>query len=339
MQEYGCEALLIQNPLDLLYLTDLVLSAGKLCIYGKSAMLFVDGRYVQAAKEHATVPVCLDEKGAAPAFFHSHGTRSLWFDGQHTTYDAFLKCQESFQDIDLISKPSFFKTLRLIKDESEIQKMKKSAHLLWKGFEYIRSQLITGIAEKELARRFEIFCLQNGGEGLAFEPIIAFGPHSAMPHYRSGNTALRSGDIVLIDIGVVVDRYHSDMTRVLFFEKADPELEKLHRINKAAHDAALQLCRPGVAVGALDRAARDVMAQHGVESLFVHSLGHGIGLETHEPPRIKWDGEDKDLLLASGMVITIEPGLYRSGKGGVRFEDTILITESGYENFYPENER
>jgi Xaa-Pro aminopeptidase len=148
---------------------------------------------------------------------------------------------------------------------------------------------------------------------------------------------MKGGDIVLIDIGVIVEKYHSDMTRMLFYQKPDPELEKLHHINKSAHDAALLLCRPGTKIGMLDRAARDVMAKHGVEALFVHSLGHGIGLETHEYPRIKWDGEDKDLLLQPGMVFTVEPGLYVPGKGGVRYEDTILITEAGYENFYPED--
>ncbi len=335
MQSLGCEACLIQNPLDLLYLTGLPLSAGKLCVHAQEAVLFVDGRYLQAAQDKAPMPVAFDEKEAAPSYFRKHQSKAVWFDGQHTSYDAFIKWKENLKSIDFVPHTSFFKTLRMIKDAEEILKMKKSAHLLWKGFEYIRSQLEVGVTEKELSRRFEIFCLQHGGEGLAFEPIIAFGPNTAMPHYRSDDISLKAGDIVLIDIGVIVDRYHSDMTRVLFYQKPDPDLEKLHLINKAAHDAALQLCRPGTKVGMLDRAARDVMAKHNVEPLFLHSLGHGIGLETHEHPRIKWDGEDKDLVLEAGMVFTIEPGLYQPGKGGVRYEDTIVITETGYENFYP----
>lgn len=332
MDQEGCEACLIQDPLDLLYFTGLSLSAGKLCLCKGNALLLVDGRYLQAAQEKAPMPVALDDKLAASSFFSS--ASSIWFDGQHTSYEAYLKWQESLHNR-FASKTSFFKPLRMIKDSLEIEKMKKSAQLLWRGFEFLSSQLREGITEKEMARSFEIFCLQHGGEGLAFEPIIAFGPNSAMPHYRSQDVPLKKGDIVLIDIGVVVERYHSDMTRLVFYQTAHPELESLHHINKAAHDAALHLCRPGTKIGALDRAARDVMAHHGVEDLFLHSLGHGIGLETHEYPRIKWDGEDKDLLLQPGMVFTIEPGLYVPGLGGVRYEDTIFITETGYENLYP----
>jgi Xaa-Pro aminopeptidase len=191
------------------------------------------------------------------------------------------------------------------------------------------------VVEKELAKRFEIFCLENGAEGLSFSPIIAFGPNSAMPHYRSQDAQLKKGDVVLIDIGVVCDGYHSDMTRVLFFEQEDPYLSKLYEIVKRAQHSALQMCRPGTKMGQLDRAARSVMKEEGVEELFIHSLGHGIGLEVHEFPRIKFDGEDKDVVLETGMVFTVEPGLYVPGTGGVRYEDTILITDAGYENFYP----
>lgn len=337
MHKEGCEACLIQNPVDLFYLTGLPLSAGKLIVHPKEAALFVDGRYVQMAQERAPIQTMLDGQEAILSFFKSCHCRSIYFDGQHTSYDTFLKWKKDFNEITFISNTSLFKTLRVKKDFDEVQKMRQSARLLWKGFQHICSLLKTGVTEKELSRSFEIFCLQQGGDGLAFEPIIAFGPHSAMPHYRSENTPLRAEDIVLIDIGVVVDRYHSDMTRILFHEKPQPELESLYRINKAAHDAALELCRPGTKLGALDRAARDVMAEHGVEDLFLHSLGHGVGLEIHEFPRIKWDGEDKDVVLEPGMVFTIEPGLYLSGTGGVRYEDTILITDAGYENFYPQD--
>lgn len=155
-----------------------------------------------------------------------------------------------------------------------------------------------------------------------------------MPHYRAGKAKLKKNDTALIDIGVVVNGYHSDMTRVLFFGKPDPLLKKMYPIVKEAQKAALSMCRPGIAVKELDLAARHVMNKYGVEQYFIHSLGHGIGLETHEAPRIKWNGEDKEMLLKPGMVITIEPGLYFPGKGGLRYEDTIIINEQGHENLY-----
>jgi Xaa-Pro aminopeptidase len=192
-----------------------------------------------------------------------------------------------------------------------------------------------GITEKEVARRFEIFCLEKGAEGLSFTPIIAFGKNGAMPHYRSQDVVLKEGDAVLIDIGVVLDNYHSDMTRVLFYKKKNRYLSHLYEIVKKAQKNALKLCRPGVKLKELDLAARKVMREEKVEDLFLHSLGHGIGLQTHEFPRIKYNGDDRDVVLQSGMVFTVEPGLYVPGKGGVRYEDTIVITPSGYKNFYP----
>ena len=236
-----------------------------------------------------------------------------------------------------IPEPSLFKTLRLIKDAGEIEKMKQSAHLAWKGYEWILSALKVGVTEKEIAKGFEIFCLQSGADCLSFDPIIAFGSNGAMPHYHPQDIPLTKEDPVLIDIGVVLDYYHSDMTRVFF--PASQKTGKIHHfytLIQKAQKKALSLCRPGVKLGTLDAAVREVFRAEDVESLYVHSLGHGIGLQTHEFPRIKHDNEDKDLVLEPGMVFTVEPGLYLPGTGGVRYEDTIVITAHGYENFYPE---
>jgi Xaa-Pro aminopeptidase len=212
--------------------------------------------------------------------------------------------------------------------------MKKSAALVWKGFEHIRRSLKVGVTEKELALSFEIFCRKQGAEKLSFDPIIAFGKNTAYPHYRAGDVKLKKDQLVLIDIGVVVDHYHSDMTRTVFFGNPDPRLVLLETVVKKAHAAALKLCKVGTKVGDLDKAARQVIEKAGLKELILHSLGHGIGLETHEFPRLKYKGEDQSTLLQEGMVITIEPGLYLPGVGGVRYEDTIVITSKGYTNFY-----
>ncbi|HEY2811588.1 MAG TPA: M24 family metallopeptidase [Rhabdochlamydiaceae bacterium] len=333
------EACVIDNAIDLFYFTGLQLSSGKLCVHHEESMLFVDGRYMQVAKEHSPVKVSFDEADALRSFFHARSCDKVYFDGQRMPYDSFLRWKELLHDTkkQLISDKALFQHIHVIKDHNELDRMKMSAHLLWKGYTFLLTQLKSGVTETELARKLEIFCLQQGADGLAFDPIIAFGANSAMPHYHPQNVPLQPGDIVLIDIGVNLNHYHSDMTRVVFFNKGDSKLEKLYRINKQAQAAALALCRPGVKLGMLDRAARDVMSQHRVEDLYVHGLGHGIGLETHEFPRIRWDGVDKDVVLEPGMVFTVEPGLYIPGKGGVRYEDTIAITAAGYENFYPDS--
>lgn len=322
----GC---LIENPLDLFYLTGLQLSLGMLVVLQNKARLFVDGRYIEFAKKNSPVSVELLSKEAAVLKQIS----SLAFDSHWTTVEREKQLKKLYPGI-LTPVPQLLKQLRAIKDAAELKAMKKSAGVLWKGFEHIRRSLKVGISEKELALAFEIFCRKHGAEKLAFDPIIAFGKNSAYPHYRAGNAKLKKGDIVLIDIGVVVDHYHSDMTRTIFFGKADPRLILIESVVKKAHAAAIALCKSGTKVGDLDKAARQVIQQAGLKELILHSLGHGIGLETHEFPRIKFQGEDHDVILHEGMVITIEPGLYLPGAGGIRHEDTIVITAKGYNNFY-----
>ncbi|MBS0648486.1 MAG: aminopeptidase P family protein [Verrucomicrobia bacterium] len=322
----GC---LIEDPLDLFYLTGLQLSLGMLVILPSKAELFVDGRYMEFAKKNSPVPVQLLDK--AEAFLRS--LPSLAFDSHIATVERAEKLKKLYPGT-LTPIPQLLKQLRAIKDAAELKAMKKSAAVLWKGFEHIRRSLKIGMTEKEVALAFEIYTRKLGAERLAFDPIIAFGKNSAYPHYRAGNAKLKKGDVVLVDIGVVVDRYHSDMTRTFFFGKADPRLVLLDTVVKKAHGAALALCKSGTKVGDLDQAARKVIQAAGLQGLIAHSLGHGIGLETHEFPRIKFQGEDHDAVLREGMVITIEPGLYLPGVGGIRHEDTAQITAKGYNNFY-----
>ena len=184
-----------------------------------------------------------------------------------------------------------------------------------------------------LAGAFEIYCVKEGADKLAFDPIICFGKNAAEPHHKPDGTILSAGDGVLMDIGVVVDGYHSDMTRVALLEKST--LLADYEAVKQAQSRALSLCRPGTTLGELDLAAHAALKEYGHEELFTHALGHGVGLTTHELFSISSKGENRDMVLRSGMTLTIEPGLYRPGIGGVRYEDTILITEDGYENFYP----
>ncbi len=333
MAEKGWEVLFIEDPLDLFYLTGLKLSCGQLYVDPQGAHLFVDGRYLESAAKQAGFPVSLMEEDTVIAFLKHRSCKTIRCDGKKISHDRFLELQKKL-GYPLSSEAGFLKTLRGIKSKEEIKKLQKSADLLYQGFLYLKKQLKVGIQEKELASLFEIFCLKHGADGLSFAPIIAFGAHSAMPHYRAGRGVLRKGDIVLMDLGVLLEGYHSDMTRVLFFGKKDPFLNRIQEIVREAKLAAFKLAKPGTRIGALDEAALRVFDAYGVRENYLHSLGHGVGLEIHEFPRVSFKGEDKDTLLEEGMVITIEPGLYFSGKGGVRDEDTIVITKNGYHNFY-----
>ncbi len=328
----GVDALIIEKPIDLFYLTGLQLSLGTLIISKKGARLFVDGRYLAFAKKNGPCP---SEKTTVDALKKTLSLFSrIGFDAAETSHARWETLKKlTTNELIPVKKPT--DTVRAIKTPTEIKALKKSAALLWKGFLYLKKQLKVGITEKKAASLFEIYCLEHGAEKMAFDPIVAFGKNTAYPHYRPGNVRLKKGDTVLIDIGVVVDHYHSDMTRTIFFGTPDKRALLIAAVVKEAHDAALRLCKPGVKVGELDKAACSIIKKAGLESHLAHSLGHGVGLEIHEFPRLKFQGEDHDVILREGMVITIEPGLYWEGVGGHRYEDTIVITKKGYDNWYP----
>jgi Xaa-Pro aminopeptidase len=331
-RQMTADALLIEYPDDLFYLTGLQLSTGALLLTKRSSCLFVDGRYLQVAKEKSPIPVssldCLEREAARLRL------KTVEFDSRRTSYARFLALKK--WGCALQASPGPLKELRWVKDGAEIALMKRSAQLAWKGYQHLRRWLKPGVTEKEAAFEFEFFCRKQGAEGLAFDPIIAFGKQGAMPHHRPGEAVLRKREPVLIDVGVVLDRYRSDMTRVWIPPGCNPALKKMYLLVQKAQRAALACCRPGSTIRDLDQAAHAVLASEHMASLMMHGLGHGIGLETHEPPRVKGDSEDGGVVLQAGMVITIEPGLYQPGLGGVRYEDTVVVTEEGYENFYPE---
>jgi Xaa-Pro aminopeptidase len=339
LKAISCDALIVDDPINLYYLTGMQLSTGLLLAYSKGAYLIVDNRYSENCKKNCPFPVLLaesDQKTLVHLLLNEcSSVKTLGFSMEDTTYKSYLdlqKCIESIPDRSINLKPvsSPLKKLRAIKDAQEIEVLQAAAKLGSEGYDYVCTLLKEGISESEVAAELEIFWKRHGGKGLAFEPIIAFGANSSMPHYRAGDTKLKKGDIVLIDIGVNFKHYHSDMTRVVFFGDVDPELKKIYAIVKEAQQAALNLCKPGTLIGSLDQTAREIIAAKGYGERFTHSLGHGVGLEIHEWPMLRNAAPFKDVPLQAGMVITIEPGIYLPGKGGVRLENTVVITDEGY---------
>ncbi len=340
----ACEAILIENPQDIFYLTGLELSAGKLLISLREACLIVDGRYYERSCYQTLYQVQLLKENSLREWIVNCGLHQLGFDRYYTSYHAFLRLNQLSVDLQdqgyklkIIPVESLVKQLRLIKDAHEIACLRQASHLGYQGYQLIVSLLREGITESELAFELEFFWKKRGASRFAFDPIIAFGRNSSLPHHRAGPTALSLHDPVLIDIGVVLAHYHSDMTRVIFFGNPQPVMRTIYKIVEEAKEHALALCRPGTLVGDLDRAARAWIDAKGYGDYFPHSLGHGLGIEIHEAPTIRMMGAEQHIPLQQGMVITIEPGIYVPGYGGVRLEDTILITENGYENLTVES--
>jgi len=343
--QWGVDCYLCDHPTDIFYLTGIQLSLGRLLIQPRAIVLFVDSRYYEAAKKQACCSVRkMGEKQLIEVLTSSNWKeiRSIGFDTS-TSYvrvDKLKKLLQALRKKRRLTSPYRIKgllrpiqKLRAIKDTSELLLIKKSAELLWKGFLHAKRQLKVGIEERQVALEFEFYCRKHGAEELSFTPIIAFGPGSALPHYHTAKRRLKKGDIVLMDLGVRLNGYASDMTRTFFFGgDGTATLKKLHEFVSNAKKAALEICHPGTSLAELDEAARKVMRKARLEKHFLHSLGHGIGLDVHESPNFRTDDE----VLKPGMVITIEPGLYLPGKGGVRLEDMIIITKTGHQNLFKE---
>jgi len=329
------EALLIENPIDLLYLLGKQISLGTLLILPHAAHLFVDGRYFAAFSKLTEIQTHPAEKGGFIQFCKQAHFKTLYFDSEYTSYDRYASLKEKIEAV-LTPKPHPLKKLRMIKSKAEVAALHQSSALLISVYEAFLKTPKLGLSEKQIAASFKKLAFEMGADSLSFEPIMASGENGAYPHHRPSDRILKNGEALLIDIGICKNQMQSDMTRMVFYGTVPPRLLKMHDEVLEAHSAALAQCKPGTPIGMLDQIVRDVFKKYGDESLYTHSLGHGLGLETHEPPRISLSGMDKELLLEPGMVITIEPGLYQEGLGGIRHEDLILITDSGYENFYPE---
>jgi len=336
LKELTCNALLIEETTNLYYMTGQQLSTGKLLVHEKGAELFVDNRYFESCQKNAPCHVILSDKTSlsdllkSPEFNFIH---SLGFDSDNTSFKRYEEMQKNLTPlVKLIPLDNPVKIQRMIKDKEEIDLLREAAALGSQGFDFVCSLLCEGLKENDIALELEIFWKRRGSKSLAFDPIIAFGSNSSMPHYRAGQTILKKGMPVLIDIGVNYQHYHSDMTRVIYFGEPDPKIRTIYTIVENAQKKALNLCVPGTKIGELDETARGYIKAQGFGEFFSHGLGHGVGLEIHEAPTLRNQLPCKDKKLENGMVITIEPGIYLPGMGGVRIEDTILITETGYEN-------
>lgn len=343
LKKEDCDTLIIEEVINIYYMTGLELSMGKLLVDSDGACLVVDSRYYENCHKNSPFPVLLLKENAIEDWLCERNSLDrIGFDSSTTSYVRYLELKKQLRALKLrlgtskalklVPLKAPLRMLRCIKDADEIALLKTAADLGSEGFDFLCNSLASGISELELALELDIFWKRKGSKALAFDPIIAFGPNSSMPHYRPSNQRLKKGDCVLLDIGVNVRNYHSDMTRVVFFGPRSKKVQEIYEIVREAQKRALKLCKPGTPIKALDMAARSYITEKGYGERFTHNLGHGVGLEIHEAPTLSQRGPDRNLKLQEGMVITIEPGVYLPDIGGVRLEDSIVITSSGYES-------
>lgn len=327
LSDWGVDAFVVTDPVDLFYLTGTHLSLGTIVVTKDKCTLIVDSRYFEKCQKETCLPVVLTAPGIVGKQLEGYTT--IGFSSESLTVAAYTRLQTEVQGT-LVALEYPMQKIRAIKEPDEVAALSKAIKLCYKGFDFVISRLYTGVTEAEIAKDLEIFWLTEGGEALSFDSIIAFGKNSSMPHYRAGAVALKPNDIVLVDIGIVVDGYASDMTRTFFYGKPDPRLEEIYDIVLETQEKSIKAVSPGISCADLYAVSKESIDQAGFGDKYLHGLGHGIGLETHEYPTLK--SIAKSVMLEPGMCITIEPGIYLPELGGVRIEDMVLVTKDGHIN-------
>ena len=336
LAERKLDALLVSFSANLRYLSGFTGSNGALLILPDDAILFTDPRYQIQAGQEVTCRVKI-AKGPLvleiAAVIAKLGARRIGYEPPRMTCDWFesLKARLPLK-ASLESAAGWIEELRMIKSESERELIRRSVATNSRAFDETLGKVRAGIKEQDLAAELEYRMRRLGAEKPAFETIVAAGARSALPHAQPTEARLEPGGLVVVDMGALQDGYSSDMTRMLFVGAPSAKVKRTYRAVLEAQLAAIDAVRAGVSTVHVDRQARKVLKAAGLERAFVHSTGHGLGLEIHEPPRI---GKRDKSRLQTGMAITIEPGVYLEGFGGIRIEDTVLVTPTGCEILTP----
>jgi Xaa-Pro aminopeptidase len=333
--ERKLDALLVSLSPNLRYLSGFTGSNGALLILPDDAILFTDPRYtIQASKESscrvriAKGPVLMDVAAA----INRMRLKRIGYEPARMTCEFFealkarLPLKASLEGVN-----SWIEELRMVKSPEELDRIRRSVQTNSRAFEQTIARVKPGIREQDLAAELEYRMRRAGAEKPSFETIVAAGARSALPHAQPGAARLEQG-LVVVDMGTMQEGYASDMTRMLHVGVPATKVKRMYRAVLEAQLAAIDAVRAGVRTTAVDAAARKVLKGHGLDQAFTHSTGHGLGLEIHEPPRL---GRKDKLRLKTGMAVTIEPGVYVEGFGGIRIEDTIVVTEQGCEVLTP----
>jgi Xaa-Pro dipeptidase len=256
------------------------------------------------------------------------GVRRLGFERHSVTVAQLERWEDRLEGIQLTGVGEEVERLRWVKDAEELALLRSAQDATDGAFEDILEALVVGITERQSAAQLELAMARHGADATSFDVIVAFGEHSAEPHHHPCHRALAEGDVIKMDFGALVAGYHTDMTRTVAFGEPVAELRKVHDVVAAAQQSGIDALRPGVLAADVDRAARSVIEDAGYGDRFTHGLGHGVGLDIHEGPSLRRDGDD---VVPAGAVVTVEPGVYLPGLGGVRIEDAVAVSEDGPE--------
>lgn len=336
MDRTGLEALLISRPENRRYISGfkaddgaLTESSGHLLITGEKALLLTDFRYQEEAEEEAPeFRVEVYSKGLARLLAELAGELSLkvlGFEEDYLIHKQVRILGQELEGLELRPTTDLVADLRIIKEPAEVEAIEASLALIEEVLDGLIGELAPGITEEAAAWRI-VTGLKERGAGIAFEPIVASGPNGAKPHAVPGPRRIREGETIVMDVGALLDGYRSDITRTVWLGPFSDKFREVYSTVRRAQLAAVEGIEPGMSSVAADALAREVIQRAGYGPAFGHSLGHGVGLATHEPPNLS---PLRPSVLEPGMIHTIEPGIYLPGWGGVRLEIMAHVTESG----------
>ena len=333
LKEKDYQAILITKPENRYYLSGFSGTLAHLLITQKKAYLLTDFRYLEQAKKEASnykiVKIKKKSLNTLKELTEKLKLDNLAFEAGDVSYQQYEKYEKNLS-LKLISDKNLVEDLRLIKDESEIKKIKSAVEITDKAFENIISEIKLGMSERELALKLEFQQKELGAEANAFDFIAASGPRSSLPHGVASDKLIAKDELITLDFGAVKDGYHSDMTRTIFTgQKANSKQKELYSIVLKAQQEALAAIKAGKKTSEIDKLARDIIVDAGYGDYFGHGLGHGVGLEIHEAPRLS---QRSDTVLKEGMVVSVEPGIYLTEEFGVRIEDLVVVKKDGIIN-------
>ena len=339
MKELKLDGLLLTHPPDLAYLTNFTGDDSVGLITEKEFYLVTDFRYQEQAEQEAGWMKMSIREGkmteALVKVLAEVKVERVGFEANFTTFgqvdalDRGMKELQRGHEIELVPLQDVMTNIRKVKDDNEIDLVRKSVGIAEEAFDAIRSEIKVGQSENYLAGLLVFELRSRGASNSSFPAIVAAGANSSLPHYRPAEALVQQDQPLLIDWGALYKGYCSDLTRTMLVGRVSPRIKQIYKVVADAQQAAIRFLRPGVTTMQADRVARDVIERAGFGKEFGHGLGHGIGREIHELPTMRKTGGEEEL--RPGMIVTVEPGIYLPGEGGVRIEDDVLITHSGCE--------
>ncbi|MFW6295095.1 MAG: M24 family metallopeptidase [Halanaerobium sp.] len=332
MKANNIKNFLLTKKENIRYLSSFTGTSARILLTEHENIFITDFRYLDQASEQ-TEGFIIEEissnfmQGFAELLKNKQ-IKEMSFESDDINYKTYQDFQKKLELEELNAVNGIIEELRLVKEEAEVEKIKRAVEIADRGFQFLLDFIEPGKTEKEIALELEFFMKKNGGEANAFDFIVASGKRGALPHGTASNKIVEKGELITIDFGTVYQGYHSDITRTIALGEVSQKHREIYNIVLEAQLKVIEKIKAGMSCIDADKIARDFISKAGYKENFGHGLGHGIGLEIHEGPRLSYTAEG---VLKKGMVVTDEPGIYISGFGGVRIEDDLLITEEGCE--------